>query len=81
MERAKPMVLNAGLFSQILDMIPRNQLAKNVEEGGYDRNYKKFKTWNHLVSMVYCHLSQAKSLPEISISKASPHSRLWIPTQ
>ena len=65
------MVVNASLFSQLLDMIPRNQFAKIVEEGGYDKNYKKFKAWDQFVSMVYCHLGQAKSFREISMGLGS----------
>jgi len=70
------MVLKASLFSQAAHLIPRQKRSKIVELGGYDKHFKKFKTWGRLVAMLFCHLGQAKSLREISLGLGSVHGKI-----
>ncbi len=70
------MAIKASLFSQAPHLIPRQKRSKIVESGGYDKNSKKFKTWDQLVAMLFCHLGQAKSLREISLELGSVHGKI-----
>jgi len=54
------------IFSQLLSFVDKsilNKVRSNLES---DRYYKKFNTWLHLVSMLYCSFSGATSLRELS---------------
>jgi len=60
------MVRHASLFSQILGIIPRMDFQRVVRDAGTDRYTKRFTSWDHLVSLLFCQFAQAKSLREIS---------------
>lgn len=53
------------IFSQIINLIPRhkvNQLSKQYQS---DKYYKKFKTYDHLISMLYCIFNDCTSIREV----------------
>lgn len=54
------------VFSQLLSFVDKSILHKVRLKHQSDRYYKKFNTWNHLVSMLYCSFSGASSLRELS---------------
>ena len=59
------------LFSEILKLIPRNFVQDAALECRSDNLKNKFKTWQHLVSMLYMHLSGVSSLRTIEQSLGS----------
>jgi len=65
-----------SLFAQILQLVNRNQFAAAVRSYNGDRYVKGFPTWDHFVSMLFCHLTQAKSLREISAGLRSSLGKL-----
>lgn len=60
------MKFSTNMFSQILQIIPRNSFARMVYESRSERHSKGFSSWDQLVAMLFCQLAQAKSLREIS---------------
>lgn len=54
------------VFSQLLSFVDKSILQKVKAKHQSDRYYKKFTTWQHLVSMLYCSFSGASSLRELS---------------
>jgi len=54
------------MFSQILQIIPRNSFARLVYESRAEYCAKGFSSWDQLVAMLFCQFAQAKSLREIS---------------
>ena len=53
------------IFSQLLNLIDRRIVRKSASIYGGDRYYKKFKTYDHLVSMLYAVFHKCTSLREI----------------
>jgi hypothetical protein len=60
------MLRYSSLFSQLLGVLDRNYFARLVEEFKSEKAAKGFTSWEHLVSMLFCQLAQARSLREIS---------------
>jgi hypothetical protein len=60
------MKFTTSLFSQILQVVPRNTFLRLVHEHGAERHAKGFSSWDQCVAMLFCQLAQAKSLREIS---------------
>lgn len=59
------MVRTASLFSQLLDLFPRNQFQHSVKAHRAERYTKGFTCWEQFVAMLFCQLAQAHSLREI----------------
>lgn len=59
------MVKHASLFSQLIAIIDRKKFHELVYRHNSERFAKKFNSWEHFVSMLFCQLGQAKSLREI----------------
>lgn len=57
---------NITLFSQILKELDRNLFQKSVKEYDTDKHNKGITSWTHLVTMIFCHLSKAQSIREIT---------------
>lgn len=57
---------NITLFSQILQQINRNIFHKAVEKYQTDKHSKGINSWTHLTAMLFCHLSKAQSIREIT---------------
>jgi hypothetical protein len=55
-----------SIFSQILQLIPRDKFEEAVEKHQAERHARGFSSWGQLVAMLFCQLAQAKSLREIT---------------
>ncbi len=55
-----------SIFSQILQLIPRDRFETAVREHQAERHARGFTSWGQLVAMLFCQLAQAKSLREIT---------------
>jgi hypothetical protein len=54
------------MFSQLLQLFPRWEFQKLVEETSSERHARGFSSWSQFVSMLFCQLGRAHSLREIS---------------
>ncbi len=54
------------IFSQILNFIPRSSVSTIACESEADRYYKSFKTYEHLVTMLYSIFNHCNSLREVT---------------
>lgn len=54
------------IFNQILSFIPRSCVQAIVRQSGADRYYKTFKTYDHLVTMLYAIFNHCNSLREVT---------------
>ena len=59
-------MINVTLFSQILQIIPRELIGKITQQHSSDKHSKGIDTWNHLVSMLFCHFGKVNSVRDIS---------------
>jgi hypothetical protein len=57
---------NITLFSQILQQVDRNIFHKCVKQYQSDKHNKGINSWTHLTTMLFCHLSKAQSIREIT---------------
>ena len=55
-----------SIFSQILQLIPRDRFEAAVSEHHAERHARGFSSWGQFVAMLFCQLAQAKSLREIT---------------
>jgi len=58
--------MHITLFSQIIQKIDRSIFNRLVREKQTDKACKGFTSWNHLVSMLFCHFAKSTSLRDIS---------------
>lgn len=54
------------IIKQILNYIKPSDISRTAKKYSSDRYYKKFKTFDHLVTMIYATLSGVSSLRELS---------------
>ena len=54
------------LIKQVLNFILPSDISRTAEKYDSDRYYKKLKTYDHLVTMIYATLSGVSSLRELS---------------
>lgn len=54
------------IISQILSLLDKDKISRTARENQSDRYYKRFKTIDHLVTMMYVVLSGCNSLREIT---------------
>ena len=54
------------IIKQILKYIPQEDITRTAKIYNSDRYYKKFKTYDHLVTMLYATMSGVSSLRELS---------------
>jgi Domain of unknown function (DUF4372) len=54
-----------GIFSQILQLIPRDRFEAAVEKHQAEGHARGVSSWGQMVGMLFCQLGQAKSLREI----------------
>lgn len=64
------------IFSQLIKLIDRNDIARIITEHQSDRYYKKYTTWVHLVSMLYATLSKCHALRELTTGLLACEGRL-----
>ena len=55
-----------SIFSQILQLIPRDSFEASVRKHQAERHARGFSSWGQFVAMLFCQLAQAKSLREIT---------------
>jgi hypothetical protein len=55
-----------SVFGQLISLIDRFKVGEAVKKTGSDRYCKGFYTWDHLVSMLFCTLSNCASLREVA---------------
>lgn len=58
--------INISLFSQLLQLVDRNDFDRLVKKHNTDKFSKGINSWTHLVSMLFCHLAKSTSVREIS---------------
>jgi len=54
------------IIKQLLKLLPHNIITRTARHYNSDRYYKRFKTYDHLVTMLYATLSGVSSLRELS---------------
>jgi len=74
--RPKTILASSSLFSQLLSLIDRKHFSRAVRDTGSEKRSKGFASWDHFVSMLFCHLAQAKSLREIDSGLRSCEGKL-----
>lgn len=55
-----------SIFSQVLQLIPRDRFEGAVRQHQAERHARGFSSWGQFVAMLFCQLAQAKSLREIT---------------
>ena len=55
-----------SIFSQVLQLIPRDRFEGAVKKHEAERHARGFSSWGQMVAMLFCQLGQAKSLREIT---------------
>ena len=64
------------IFNQLLSLIPRSMVTHLTREHKTDRYCKKFRSYDHLVTMLYCIFHQCNSLREVITGLQATASRL-----
>ena len=54
------------IFNQVLNFLPRSIVSSSVRELKADHYCKTFRTYDHLVTMLYAVLNQCTSLREVT---------------
>lgn len=65
-----------SVFNQLLSLIPRSALLKLSNKYAADRYCKTFKTYDHLVTMLYCCFERCSSLREVIVGLQASCSQL-----
>lgn len=55
-----------SVFGQLISLIDPKIISKSTQRHKSDRYIKKFKTKDHLISMLFCSLAKCASLREVS---------------
>ena len=66
----------SSMFGQVLQIFSKKDFYSAVKETGAEKGAKGFSSWDQFVSMLFCHLGQARSLREISGGLASCFGKL-----
>jgi len=53
------------VFNQLLNFIDKATIKRIADQGGYDRYYKSFTTYTHLITMLYCSFHNCTSSREV----------------
>jgi hypothetical protein len=65
-----------SMFGQVLQIFSKKEFYSAVKATGEEKGAKGFSSWDQFVSMLFCHLGQARSLREISGGLASCFGKL-----
>src|SRR5262245_12038788 len=65
-----------SVFSQLLQLFPRQEFQKAVDKHRSDRGARDFTSWDHFVTMLFCQLGAAHSLREICGGLSSCQGKL-----
>lgn len=63
-------------FAQLIKLIPKDLVAREVIGSGSDRYYKKFGTWHHLTTMLFSCYGHCHSLREVVSGMRAMEGRL-----
>ena len=55
----------SSIFSQLLQLFPRLEFEKAVQDHQAERHARGFASWNQFIAMLFCQLGRAHSLREI----------------
>ena len=64
------------IFNQLFSLIPRSTVSQLSRKYKTDRYCKKFRTYDHLITMLYCCFHQCSSLREVITGMQASASRL-----
>ncbi len=64
------------IFKQLIDFIPRNKFDALVLKHNSDRYYKRFTSWDHLLTMLFGAFSRCDSMGEICDGMMSMQGKL-----
>lgn len=64
------------ILTQLLKYVDRSTIKGLTKSGGYDRYYKSFDTYTHLVTMLYCALQKCTSSREVVSGMKACHHKL-----
>jgi Transposase DDE domain/Domain of unknown function (DUF4372) len=64
------------IFSQLLNLIPSRIISKNIAKHSSDRYYKRFKSYDHLVAMLYACFEKCTSIREVTTGMMACHFKL-----
>jgi len=65
------------ILSQIINLIPKSIVDRVAQQYQADRYYKKFKTWDHLVTMLFGCFSHCNSIREMITGLQASQNRLY----
>jgi hypothetical protein len=65
------------IFNQLLSLIPQTLVSQLVRENKSDRYCKKFKAYDHLVSMLFCSFHRCSSIRELITGLQANSHRLY----
>ena len=65
------------IIRQILSLIPRKMVDRITLEHQSDRYYKKFKTYNHVVTMLYAVMSGSEKIRSVVLGLLALKTRLY----
>lgn len=64
------------ILTQLLNLLDRSSITTLARSGGYDRYYKSFNTYTHLVTMLYCTFNKCTSSREVVSGMKACHNKL-----
>jgi len=64
------------VFNQLLELIPRGTVSDLSAKFQTNHYYKRFMTWDHLVSMLYCSFQRCSSLRELMSGLLANYNKL-----
>lgn len=64
------------ILSQLIKLIPKSIVSQGVEKYSTDRYVKSFKTYDHLITMLYCSFMKCQSLRELTTGLQLSSNRL-----
>ena len=65
-----------SIFSQVLQLFPRELFQRAVKEHNAERHARGFTSWGQFVAMMFCQLASARSLREICQGLAASEGKL-----
>src|SRR6202162_5693474 len=65
-----------SIFSQLLQLFPRLEFQQAVQETNAERHARRFTCWAQFVAILFCQVSQARTLREICGGLAASEGKL-----
>lgn len=70
-------ISSSSVYGQLISFIPKDSLRKLIAQSGSDRYYKKFKTVDHLYTMLFAAFTKCSALREIVSAMAGFAPKLF----